>query len=426
MTRKLVAASAALAITAAACSGGDDTVDSVVETTVAETTTTTSTTTTTTTEPPETTTTVVDEDDSIRQPLTGEVVASEDDLEMRAALVVKIDNNDRNARDNQSGLAVADIVFEEIVEGDTRFAAVFHTQGSEPVGPIRSGREQDVEMLSSLNEPLFAWSGGNGGVTRLIADSFLTDLNVQRGGEGYFRGPGRNPHDLYNTTERLWEQTPEDHPGPPARQFSYVRPDEEFTGEPVAAVDLSLEGKRVRWEWDADVEAFARLQSGSRHVDVVNGDIFATNVIVMVVDYPPSSIDARSPDAQTIGSGPVYVFSNGQVVAGRWERSLAVGPIRLVDADGEMIPLTPGNTWIELAENKGGEAFTAPAPDPATVGIDSIPTTTIEYPQIALDAPELAPTDILIAFEDDGSSEEEDDGSSEEADDGSSEEADDG
>jgi hypothetical protein len=92
------------------------------------------------------------------------------------------------------------------------------------------------------------------------------------------------------------------------------------------------------------------------------------------------------------------VFSNGQVDIGRWKRDLAVGPIRMFDADGEPILLTPGNTWIELAENKGGDAFTGPAPDPATVGDDSVTTTTIEYPQIALDEPEFAPTDILIAM----------------------------
>jgi hypothetical protein len=407
MNHKLAAALAALAVTAAACSGGDDVVVPVVETTVPETTTTTasaSTTSTTTTEPLETTTTVADEDDSIRQPLTGEVVDSEDDLESRAALVVKIDNNDGNARQNHSGLAVADMVFEEIVEGDTRFAAVFHTQGSDPVGPIRSGREQDVDMLSSFNEPLFAWSGGNPGVTRLIADSFLTDLNAQRGGEGYFRGPGRAPHDLYNTTEALWAQTPEDHPGAPGQQFSYVDPDEEFEGDPVNAVDLSLDGKSVRWEWDADAEGFARFQRGTRHVDVVNGDIFATNVIVMIVDYPPSSIDASSPDAQTLGSGPVYVFSNGQVVAGRWERNLAVGPIQLIDADGELIPLTPGNTWIELGENTGGDAFTGPPVDPSAFEDGEAPPSIIEYPRIVLDQPGLAPTDILIAFEDEPTS----------------------
>ena len=403
MNHKITSALVALAATAAAsCSGGNDTTVSTAETTVQETTTSS----TVVTEPPETsepaepTTTIVDEDAPIRQPLTGDVVESEDDLEARAALAVKIDNNDRNARQNHSGLAVADIVFEEIVEGDTRFAAVFHTEGSDPVGPIRSGREQDVDILSSLNEPLFAWSGGNPGVTRLIADSFLTDLNAQRGGEGYFRGPGRSPHDLYNTTEALWAQTPPDHPGAPVQQFSYVNPADEFEGDAVNAIDLSLDGKNVRWEWDAEAAGFARFQSGTRHVDVVNGDIFATNVIVMVVDYQPSSIDSNSPNAQTLGSGPVYVFSNGQVIAGRWEHNLAVAPIRLVDADGESIPLTPGNTWIELAENTADAAFIGAPIDPTTYEDGEMPQTVIEYPQIVLDRAELAPTDIVIEFAD--------------------------
>ncbi len=62
------------------------------------------------------------------------------------------------------------------------------------------------------SQPLFAWSGGNPGVERLIADSTLTDLNWQRGGRGYYRGPGSIPHNLYNDTATLWSQTPEGHP----------------------------------------------------------------------------------------------------------------------------------------------------------------------------------------------------------------------
>lgn len=406
---KTIAAVTTVALLAAACSGGSDATEDTTPSTDATTTTTEASTTTTTTEPPEstTTTTLVPEDDSIRQPLTGEVVDSEDDLEPRAALAVKIDNNPA-ARENHSGLANADIVFEEIVEVGTRFAAVFHTLDSDPVGPIRSGRQQDVDLLSSLNQPLFAWSGGNPGVTALIADSFLTDLNPFKGFSGaYFRGPGSNPHDFYSTTPDLYALTPEDHPGAPSRQFTYVRPDEEFEGRDVAAVDLSLDTNDVRWEWDDTQGAFARFQEGSRHVDVVNGDIFATNVIVMVVDYIPSSIDSRSPDAQTLGSGPVYVFSNGQVQTGRWARDLAVGAIRLTDADGEPIGLTPGNTWVELAEIGDDESFLLPPLPQPELDEDGNPVTTDEpvetdaeptVSQIDLDSPELAPTSITIDF----------------------------
>jgi hypothetical protein len=396
--KKTIAALTVLALTAAACGDEQESADSAPAVTVEVATTTTDAPAATTTEPAETTTLVAG-DDSIRQPLTGEIVESEDDLITLPALIVKIDNNDANARRNHSGLAVADIVFEEIVEGDTRFAAVFQSQGSDPVGPIRSGREQDVNMLSSFNEPLFAWSGGNPGVTRLIASSFLTDLNNQSNSGSYYRGPGRSPHNLYSTTDDLRELTPDDHPGAPAQQFTYVFPDEEFTGESVEAFDLNMDGKRIRWEWD-DVEgAFARFQSGSRHTDVVHGDIFATNIIVMVVDYKPSTIDANAPDAQSLGSGPVYVFSNGQVTTGRWERDLAVGPMVLTDDDGEPLGLTPGNTWVEVAENDGGDAFTKP---PAPFPTDDAPApTTVDpatIPRIVLDDPDSAPTNIEITF----------------------------
>ncbi|MEZ5272905.1 MAG: DUF3048 domain-containing protein [Ilumatobacteraceae bacterium] len=106
-------------------------------------------------------------------PLTG-LPVTDPAAAARPAMVVKIDNN-KNARP-QSGLNEADIVFEEIVEVQTRFAAVFHSQGSDPVGPIRSGRTQDVDLLGSFNKPLFVWSGGNPAVTDIIEASDLVEL----------------------------------------------------------------------------------------------------------------------------------------------------------------------------------------------------------------------------------------------------------
>jgi hypothetical protein len=267
-------------------------------------------------------------------------------------LAVKIDNHP-SARRNQQGLAVADIVFEEIVEGNlTRFAAVFHSRGSDVVGPIRSGRSQDVDLLTSFVEPLFAWSGGNPGVTRLIADSSLTDLNWQRGGQGYYRGPGAAPHDLYNDTETLWSQTPDGHPGvPPPQQFGYLRPGDFFDGEPVAGVTLPMRGIDVEWTWDAGEGRFLRSQEGGPHDDALHGRIGATNVLILSTWYRPSAIDARSPEAQTITeSAPLWVFSDGKLQEGRWIRTDPAAPIGLFDATGAPILLRPGNTWVELAE----------------------------------------------------------------------------
>lgn len=361
-TRIWYASAAAFVVLTAACSGGGDdaapstSVSAATATAPTPTTTSSSTSvpapaTSTTAAVPTTTTTLVP---IPRQPLTGAVLGEGEQPADRPALAVKIDNAP-SARSNHSGLAVADIVYEEIVEGSiTRFAAVFHSQGSETVGPIRSGRSQDVDLLASFVEPLFAWSGGNPGVERLIADSTLTDLNWQAGGRGYYRGPGSTPHNLYNDTETLWSQTPEGHPGvPPPQQFEYLRPGAEFEGEPTSGVELPMRGIDVEWSWDAEQGRFLRSQQGNAHVDVVHGRIGAENVLVLGTWYRPSAIDARSPEAQTITQGaPLWVFSDGRVQQGQWIRTEPLEPMRLVDEAGAPILLRPGITWVELAEGE--------------------------------------------------------------------------
>ncbi len=349
---------ALVAVVAAACSGGDeasDTTPSPATTTVAPPTTarptTTSTAAPTTSTSTSTTTTLPPVP---REPLTGEVLDDTSEITPRPALAVKIDNHP-SARRNHSGLGLADLVFEEIVEGGlTRFAAVFHTNDADPVGPIRSGRSQDVDLLTSFGQPLFAWSGGNPGVTRLIADSTLTDLNWQKNGGSYYRGDGSAPHNLYSSTETLFGLTPDEHPGPPPQQFDYIRPGETFGGESaIDRVDVDLASIPVSWEWDAELGEFRRSQVGDVHVDVLDGPITARNVVLMVVEYRPSQIDARSPEAQTIGGGPVFVLSDGMVAVGRWLRESADEPIGFVDPSGESIELVPGSTWIELVEAIG-------------------------------------------------------------------------
>jgi len=355
------------ALALAACGGGtsaDETTTvaststTTTSTTVAETTTTAEATTTT-----EAVTTTTELPAVIRQPLTGQPLASADEIIQRPALVAKIDNVD--ARQNHTGLAVADIVYEEVVEGRaTRFAAVFHSQSADPLGPIRSGRTQDVLLFSSYNSPLFVWSGGNANVTRAIDESTLINMGPDHA-DGYYRGPGSKPHNLYNSTDAIWAQTPADQPGPPGQNFEYLRDGETFTGDPTAGVAASVGTTQVDWQWNPETGKFDRSQNGTLHVDKTYGQIAATNVVMMGVEYQPSAADSRSPEAQTIGDGPVFIFSDGKFIEGSWTRENVYGPIQYHDLQGNVIKLNPGNTWVELAEE-------VPTLDPAKTGINMI------------------------------------------------------
>ncbi len=326
----------ALSVIVASCGGGSETaptlpVEAVVDTTVLETT-------TTTTIP------------VVVNPLTGTPAADESILN-RPALVVKIDNHPR-ARP-QWGLNQADLVFEENVEQLTRFAAVFHSQGSDPVGPIRSGRAQDIDLLGSLNRPLFAWSGGNSKVTSAIRKSWLVDLSHSVANEkgGYRRESSRNaPHNLLAETTKLWTLAPED-AMPPVAQFEYRAADEPVTtaSKPTIATKISMDGVKVMWEWNPDLLTFVRSQDDKSHVDMQDVRVTAQNVVVMSVVYGKSG---SSPVAKSVGSGEVWVYTAGVLVQGSWERTDPELPFVYKDINGEVIKFTPGRTWIEVIRAK--------------------------------------------------------------------------
>jgi Protein of unknown function (DUF3048) N-terminal domain/Protein of unknown function (DUF3048) C-terminal domain len=325
---------------AAACGGGDDAADTTTSssppTTEATTTTTAATTTTvaatTTTEAPEPV-----------YPLTG--LPIDDPTRANSiALVVKIDNAPP-ARP-QSGLGQADLVVEEIVnDGLTRFGMVFHQFDADPVGPIRSGRLQDIDLFSALNKPLFAWSGGNPTVTAAIRASDLRDIGPSRAGGAYYRENGRRvPHNLYSNTPRLRQEAPLD-AAPPPQWFQYRDGDTE-QGSPSAGIATNLDSINVVWTWNATTGLYEREMEGRPHEDRETGLITTDNVVVLVVEYLPGI--SGSPDAQTLGTGEVFVHTGGRVIAGTWSRSDIRTPFDLRDADGEPILLTPGRTFIEL------------------------------------------------------------------------------
>jgi hypothetical protein len=337
----------------ASCSGSSDSTstESVVDSSVASA----EETTTTTTIP------------IVRAPLTG-AQAPDESVLGRPALVVKIDNHPKSRP--QWGLNQADIVFEENVEQLTRFAAVYHSQGSDPVGPIRSGRLQDINLLASFNGPLFAWSGGNAQVSAAIRKSTMVDLSHSSANEagGFRRESSRvAPHNLVAETSKLWTLAPAD-AIPPVPQFEY-RADGETVptdSKPAGAVKISMDGVDIMWEWSPENLTFVRSQDDKPHVDMQDVRINAPNVVVVSVVYTKSG---SSPVAKSVGSGEVWVYTAGKLIQGSWERLDPIKPFVFKDTKGAVIKLTPGRTWVEVIRAKS-----------ATHIPEGIDTATVPYP----------------------------------------------
>lgn len=270
----------------------------------------------------------------------------------RPALVVKIDNV--GAARPQSGINNADVVYVELVEGgSTRFAAVFHSEDVGTVGPIRSMRTTDINLLRPLNSPLFANSGANNYTTQAVNSSPLVNVGaISSAGSAYFRNNNRRaPHNLYSTDSALRSSTSAG--GSPPQLFTIRRPGTPNTNPGVDAngVNVSYQNTSVSYSWNG--EGWERSQDGAATVDANGVRTAPETVIVRFTPYGTSRADANSPEAITVGSGTAWIFTEGQLIEGTWSKPNPDAVTVYSDSQGNPIELLPGRVWVELPRPGG-------------------------------------------------------------------------
>lgn len=333
--RRRVPIALALAVSAStfiAAGAHADSTTTTTTTVLASTTTTTSPTTTTTSPPRPV------------APLTG-LPYPKRLLKNRSALTIKIDNTPQ--AHPQFGVEDADVVYEEIVEGGiTRLVAVFNSHLPSIVGPIRSVRRTDREIVFPIGG-IFAFSGGAEYALKSIETAPVKLYDEFNAGNTMYRDPDRQaPHNLLGNAILLMKKDGKPRPPPPL--FTYLTPTEKFNGPPVASFTVGFEaGYAVSYSWDSATKSWDRTIFDAPDVTANGVRISPKNVIVMTVDYV-GGVGVLDSYAQLVGSGPVEVFSQGRVERGTWSRSSLPRRTIYKNAQGKIINLTPGQTWVEL------------------------------------------------------------------------------
>lgn len=292
-------------------------------------------------------------------PLTGQVIAA--GTVLGPSLAAKIDNH-VDARP-QVGLEHTDLVFEELVEGGlTRYVAVWQSDVPAEIGPIRSIRPMDPDIVSPLGG-IIAYSGGQGRFVRAMKDTNVYNaIHGQPDTEDVmFRtNTKKSPHNVLVRAPELIAMHADI--VAPAQQFAFA-PDAVAStgareGTPYTVIALRFGAPSTPfWTLDAASGRYFRSQAGAADPDSAGGQLSAANVIVVRV---PVRNDGGVPKTELIGSGEAWVSSAGGTVHATWSKGSRTDPIRLVDDTGTVVRLAPGNSWIELVPLSGDVQFSGP------------------------------------------------------------------
>jgi hypothetical protein len=273
---------------------------------------------------------------------------------MPPVLVVKIDNT-RNAQP-QAGVEAADLVYVEEVEyGMTRLAAIFSSTIPTRIGPVRSARITDIDLLAQYGSPAFAFSGAQRKLWPALADAPFIDVSANKVPQDYARDSTRwAPYDYFFDTETALTQS---EGVSPAKDMGFTFAQEiPSGGSPAVSAELTWPSSSLKFRYDQSRDQYAIQLNGERasfeEVEQGVGKVWADTAVIQFVEQTQSVYfdkgGGNTPHVQTIGSGEAIILRNGLLFNARWSRPDSQSGTTFTDSLGAPIPFYPGHTWIAL------------------------------------------------------------------------------
>jgi hypothetical protein len=274
--------------------------------------------------------------------------------EGKPVLAIKIDNT--RAAQPHAGLQAADLVYVQEVEWNlTRLLAIYNSSLPEVIGPVRSARISDLDILAPFGKIAFSNSGMQSKLRRVIANANVYDVSAEKVYAAFRDDPGR--------------PAPVDHMADPVALFA-AAPDAEvardigFTfaaepppgGTPVTTVTATWPSSQVSFTWDEEEGTFIVGLNGQESRSSEGGPQRAATVVIQSVEQTDSGYGdrygGRTPFIQTVGEGTALVLRDGQMWTVTWERPSLEEGTRYLLPDGSPMPFKIGQEWIVLLDKE--------------------------------------------------------------------------
>jgi len=330
-------------------------------------------------------------------PLNGLPITS-----INPVLVMKLDNT-RYAQPH-AGLTKADLVYlEEVEYGITRLAAVFSSSIPTRIGPVRSARITDIDLLAQYGKPAFGYSGAQHRMWPVLAAASIFDVSPYKTATGYSRDYHRRaPYNLYFNGQTGRQKAPK---ATKAKDMGFVFSDQIPNGGLTAkSASMSWSYAAAGFTYDKASGLYSISLNGlpARAEESKYGQRAATVVIQYVKQTPSTFFDkggGNTPHAETIGSGTALVMRDGIVWKTTWTRPNAKSGTQFLLPDGTHMAFKPGQLWIVLLDKKRPAKLTPlkarptppPAPAPASVAASTAEPTTAPSVDVS-PAPSASPT----------------------------------
>ena len=273
-------------------------------------------------------------------------------------LAVKID--DTNAAHPQIGLEDAEVVYIEQVEGGlTRLAAIFSTVIPQRVGPVRSARISDIDILRQYGRVAFAYSGAQRKLLSVIKGANLEDLGAQHESPTiYTTDPQRiSPYAMVLRADLLLQKIKEKNlVVDSAKNVGFVFGELQEGGKALNKVVMRWPAATYSAEWSDKDSRWHLSHNGKLNLADSGVVLGPTTLVIQMVRIVPSEYSDKlggiTPLSETVGTGKAYVLRNGEVFTTIWNRATPDSGTTFTFSDGSVMNFAPGQIWVALTDRE--------------------------------------------------------------------------
>lgn len=290
-------------------------------------------------------------------PLTG--IGTDEEFNNR---VIAVMINNLNKARPQTGVHLADVVYEVLAEGSiTRFLALYQSEIPEIVGPVRSARQYFIDLTKGY-DGIYVYHGAAWVLEDKLKKGIINNLNGAYYDNDQFlfkRVDFRSaPHDsylifdnVYKAAEKRGYSVTND-----VQPLAFLSKEEvgKITGiksDEVRIVYHKDLGKTVTFLYNSNTAKYQRFSDGKKSFDLeTKTPIEVSNIFIVETAHKVIDNVGRR-DIDLISGGKGYLIQKGYIQEVEWQN---VNGQILPFKNNQPLGFVPGKTWINIIPESPG------------------------------------------------------------------------
>ena len=270
--------------------------------------------------------------------------------------VVAVKFDDTRSAHPQDGVEKADVVFVTQVEaGLTRVMAIYSSNYPEQVGPVRSARISDIDILAQFGRVGFMYSGAQSKLRPVLAAANIENLSAERNPPSiYFRDPERIPP--YAMMVRIPLLLEKAERVDLVSSIGWKHGKRSDFAKPVERVKISWPNARYAAVWNSEAKQFDLEFNGAPNLAKSGMRLGSNSMVIQLVSIKPSEYGDKfggiTPKTQVVGTGRALLLRDGTVTQVNWSRESAEADTIWTLEDGSPAKFATGQVWIFLTDQE--------------------------------------------------------------------------